>query len=220
MGIIDALIAAPASVWLEPLIPVGAISGLWFLTIVTYQLFKDCMAQYTVEGSYDPGANFAARLLNGDTGGLLRVMGGVFGVLILFGSYMAGVICLAEVQPASLTGISTVSSILGFLIVFRFNQVYVMFSKSRTHVGELLSSIRKVALHVNSMWRGNLSMDEKGRARTFKEVDRLYHHNHGSVHPEKTHVWMRQHGEDKIQKAADRLRRRGAASPRNRAGLE
>ena len=139
-------------------------------------------------------------------------MGGVFGVLILFGSYMAGVICLAEVQPASLTGISNVSAILGFLIVFRFNQVYVMFSKSRTHVGELLSSIRKVALHVNSMWRGNLSLDERGRARTFKEVDRLYHHNHGSVHPERTHAWMRQHGEDNGQKAADRPRRRGAAA--------
>ena len=135
-------------------------------------------------------------------------MGGVFGVLILFGSYMAGVICLAEVQPASLTGISNVSAILGFLIVFRFNQVYVMFSKSRTHVGELLSSVRKVALHVNSMWRGNLSLDEAGRARTYKEVDRLYHHNHGSVHPERTHAWM------------DRPRRQGAASGagQNRAG--
>jgi hypothetical protein len=105
-----------------------------------------------------PGASTLQNMMAGDLGGLIKL-----GWVIPFScscAYFTGVFTQLDSAgrfgKADNTANAYLASLMGFLVVFRFNQLYSRVLLARQHLQNLTTALRTVASLVRAFWLGNM----------------------------------------------------------------
>jgi hypothetical protein len=149
---------------LKPALTLGTLLLLFFLYSLISQCFSDKkkLLEDKARISKGPGAvpkppsNIFRRVF--EAGGITK-LGWVL-PFSLFCAYITGVMVQLDTMhwlgKADNTANKYLSSLLSFLVVFRFNQLYSRVLMARQHVQNLTTALRQTAMLLRAFWVGNM----------------------------------------------------------------